>query len=154
MAAPVYPLVRGKRVDFSDFNLSFQAADGSSKPIPRLRGYTGFDWNISRSGELTYGNHTLPTGQRRGQTGYSASITLMKEEWQLIKKALGPGYGEIPINISGTWRNGSFESSVEIIGATILDEGQSGGNDASPEVTIELLPSEIIEDGIPFIKPE
>ena len=147
---PTYPLIKGKRVDWSSVELSLKLNDGA--PVSPGRGITGLDWNISRSGAYVYGQGAKPVGQTRGQMSYSASVTLLKEEWQFVKQQFGDGYGEAAIDIVATWLDGGFESKVEIIGATILDEGESAsaGGDA-PEITLELLPADIVGDGVYFL---
>lgn len=146
-----YPLIQGKAVDFSSLEISFQV---EGKKIPPLQGITGLDWGIQRSGNAVYGKGPKALRQTRGQVSNSASLTMYKEEWQAWKQAVGDGYGEIPINIVGTWLEATIESKVEIIGATITDESQSASQGGDPpEVSIELLPMDIIEDDVQFLKP-
>jgi hypothetical protein len=146
MAAPSYPLMRGKAVDWSSIEIAINTLDGKS--VPPVKGITGLDWGIDRSGEYQYGTSANPIRQRRGRISYSATLKILKEEWQFIKATIGNGYLEREMNIVGSWIEGSFESKVSIQGATIKSEKESTSEDGSPEITIELLPMKVIEDGI------
>jgi len=150
MAGP-YPNIKNKAVDWSSVELQFVTVEGVSAPI--VKGITGLDWNISRTGGYQYGTSAVPIRQKRGQVSWGATIKFLKEDWTTIKKAIGDGYGEIPMNITGLWKEGDFESDVYIEGATILGESESTSEDGSPEVTIELQPMKIVDAGVEFLKP-
>lgn len=146
MAAPSYPLIRGKAIDWSSVEIAIATVDGKS--VPPVKGITSLDWKIDRSADYQYGTSANPIRQRRGRVAYSATIKLLKEEWQFIKGTIGKGYLEREMNIVGNWLEGSFESKVSIQAATIKSEGESTSEDGSPEITLELLPMAIVEDGI------
>lgn len=146
MADPTYPLMKGKAVDFSSLDLSWKAADGTS--IPPLQGYVSLDWENARSGKHVWGKSAKPIRQTRGRLTPSATLKLLKEEWKYIKGLLGNGYLENPFDITGTWLEDNFESTIEILGTTINKESESTTEDGEPAITLELLPMDVIEDGI------
>lgn len=148
MANPKYTNVKGKRVDFSSFEITIQSSEGGS-PVPLNKGLTGIDWGNTRSAKLRFGSSATPLGQTRGQLTPTATLKYEYEEWALTRKALGDGYMELPLNITGTWIESGVEGSVFIEGATIMDEQESVSQDGSPEYTIVLLPSApVIADGV------
>lgn len=138
MAAPRYPNIRGKRVDFSSLELTWKTVSG--KTLTKNKGCMGLDWSWTRSGKLRFGSNADALGQTRGQLTPSASLKYEFEEWEDMRDEIGDGYGEAEVSIIAVWKENGREGRCEIVG-TITGESETVAQDGSPEYTITILPT-------------
>jgi hypothetical protein len=152
MSAPQYPLIQGKRYDWSSIDIALGKVSGGA-PVPRLRGYKGLDWSQKLDGKPSRGNAAVPLGHTRGQYSATASMTLHKVEWDYMRLQLGSGYGELDLNITATWIESGLEHKCELV-VRIGEEKESGkeGGD-EPEVSLSLIVLQPIKlDGLTLVK--
>jgi hypothetical protein len=143
MAATDYPLIRGMVPDSSSYEINWNIP-GVSVPAD-LKGVTGFDWKISKSSDHSYGKGAQPLGNKRGQYSYEASFTVKKADWKAWRTAVGSGYFEAVGDAVITWLEGDFEDSVQWLGFTLTEVGESVGAGDEPEVTVACKPVRIVE---------
>lgn len=143
MATPLtVPLVNGNRHNFASITL--KAAD------TKFIGFTSIEYSRERDRELVYGNHPDPLGKTLGQNSYSATLEMLRAEWDLLRATLGEGYGDKFFDVYVTYGAKGFDTVTdEILGCT-MDTSEAGGS-VGPDalvVSVELNPIKILFAGV------
>jgi len=138
-----YPLINGFRHQFSSVELKFQF-DGQKVQVFAK----SLNYSRKRSRGLVRGNHPDPIAKTRGENEYSADCELFLAEWLLVKRTLGPGYGDKFFSLLVTYGENGFDTFTDQIqGCTMdgLEASMSQGTD--PLVRkFDLNPLKIIFD--------
>lgn len=139
-----YPLIQGVRHGFSSIELVFQI-DGGKKAQVFAK---NINYSRKRTRGLVRGNHPDPIAKTRGENEYSADIELYFAEWLLLRRSLGPGYGDVAFSTIVTYGENGFDTvSDQILGCTMdsVEASQSQGSDPLTR-KFDLNPLKIIFD--------
>jgi hypothetical protein len=138
---PVYPLINGRRYDFSAIELII----GTDRII-------GFK-EISYSDELApgevYGSSAQLIGRTRGQRKSSASLTMYLQEFDELVQKLGNGFMEKVFDVVVQYADHEQPTLMDqILGCRItkVDKGGASGTDAL-EARLELHVMRILHHG-------
>lgn len=96
MADPIYPLINGVRASWGDIEFRIRNA--------RNLGVTEISYSQEQEPQPVYGAGVKPIGRTRGQVKPEASMTMLKEEADLLIETLGDGYGEVSFDIGVQYR--------------------------------------------------
>jgi hypothetical protein len=103
MSDPVYPLINGMRASWAE--IEFRVAG------KRTIGIQEISYAPSQDPQYVYGAGVAPIGRTRGQTKPEASMSLLKEEADLLINELagagagaGLGFGEVAFDIIINYR--------------------------------------------------
>ena len=138
-----YPLVQGVRMDPSSVELFFGA------PISLIIMFVSISWKRTRSRTKVQLNHPDPVGKTRGKNEYDCSLELAIEEYNVIQRVLGPGYGDIPFQITLNITELGFDNQVVQVQNCTLDEddGDASGTNGLTR-KIALNPTKILVNGL------
>lgn len=141
-----YPLINGTRHEWSSIEIKLRS--------DVYIGVKEIKYSDSLKGTKLRGTHPKPIGRTRGEYDAEASIVLWFAEASIFRKALGPGYKEVPFDIVVSYTEDGFETIVdEIIGARITkDEGGGSQGPDGLSTPWDLDPMDIIWDGISSLK--
>ena len=148
MPNPIYPFINGNRSSWAEIEFRIQGV--------RNIGVQGLDYAPSQDPQYVYGAGVEPVGRTRGQVKPEASMTLLKEEFNLLIDSLakqgqsqGLGYGEVTFDIQVSYRldglgNGTTQAD-SILGCRITKPAQavSQGSDGL-SVKVDLNPMRVL----------
>lgn len=145
MADPQYPLINGTMHEWSSITLK-----AKGKTYTRVK-------SINYSEKLTptkvYGTSADVIGRTRGMREVDADLELYLDEWRLLQADLGPGFYEVPFEITVAYAEDNVSTIVDtLVGCRIQELGasQSQGADALTRKVglsvMKLLPNGV--DGV------
>lgn len=123
MSLPLYPLINGKRFDFSSI-------------IGKIFGkqYLGIkeiSYDLEMAPGEVYGTSAQKIGRTRGQAKPSGSISVYREEFaDLVGLLGGTGFMEVSFPILVTFQEGAIVQSDTLIGARIKKVSNSFSSSA------------------------
>ena len=154
LTSPIYPLINGQRASWCDIEFRIGG--------PRTIGIQGIDYAPSQDPQYVYGAGVEPIGRTRGQVKPEASLTLLKEEFDILIAALaaqgaplGLGFGEVPFDIVVNYRMDGIGTGQihtdQVIGCRITKPAQSysQGSEALA-VKLDLNPMRVLLAGLPI----
>lgn len=110
-----FPLINGFRHQFSSVELKFQF-DGNKVQVFAK----SLNYSRKRNRGLVRLNHPDPVAKTRGENEYSADMELPVAEWLLVKRTLGPGYGDKAFSLLVTYGENGFDTFTDqILGCTM-----------------------------------
>lgn len=143
MPTPIpYPFVNGARKDFSSVSL---LAAGR-----QFIGFTAINYSDALRPGSVFGGSAQRIGRTRGQREISASITMYRAEWSELRALLGPGYMEVPFEVTVSYGDDGLPVETDkLLGCRIVSE--SNNNAAGSEaltVEIELDVMDMLHNGL------
>lgn len=143
MSTPVqYPLINGARKDFSSISL-FAAGR-------QFVGFTAINYSDALRPGSVFGGSAQRIGRTRGQREITASITMYRAEWNDLRAALGPGYMEVPFDVTVSYGDDGLPTERDqLLGCRIVSE--SNNNAAGSEaltVDLELDVMDMLHNGL------
>lgn len=141
--ALTYPTVQGVRMDPSSVEMKLLA------PVDLIILFVSVNWKRSRSRTKLELNHPDPVGKTRGKNAYDADFELAIAEFMAIIAKLGPGYGDIPFDISLNITENGFDPVNVMIYNCTLDEDDGGASGSDPlKRKTALSPTKIKVNGL------
>ena len=141
-----YPLINGRRYDWSTIEAKIA---GSLLGL----GLKEIDYAPKLEPGEVRGAGASVIGRTRGLASYKASMTLLKEEFNLFIGSLGPGYGEEPWDLSVSYADdlGPLTATDTLIGCRIVEPSQSQSQTSEGLVVkVELSVMRILLNGLPI----
>lgn len=142
-----YPLVTGARHGFASLSADFKLPSGQTLTF---RGWKSLNYSRTRDRGIVRGNHPDPLGKTRGENSYDADCEVYLAEFDALKEALGPGYGDVAFTLLVHFVEGGFTGTQdEILGCTFdsTEASHSQGTDALTR-KFKLSPLKILFDGV------
>jgi hypothetical protein len=141
-----YPLVNGVRHGFASIELVLKLPTGGKQIF---RGFKSINYTRTRDRGLIRGNHPDPIAKTRGENSYTGDTELYLEEFNVWRKALGPGYGDLFFDVNVTYgENGFTTVTDELLGCT-MDSTEASNSQGTDGLTrkVNLAPLKVKFDG-------
>jgi hypothetical protein len=123
-----YPLVNGKRYDFSSITLQL--------PNGKMLGFKEVTYSVKLEPGEVRGAHPQILGRTRGNYTAEGSLTVFRQEADEIRTALGDGYMEKEFDITVTYGEDGQPTVTDILKACRIvndDASRSQGQDPLEE---------------------
>lgn len=146
MSDLAYPFVTGFRHGFASLSADFKLPGGGTLTF---RGFKSINYTRTRDRGMVRGNHPDPIAKTRGENSYDADCEVYLAEFEALRQALGPGYGDILFNVLVHFVEGGFEGvQDQIIGCT-LDSTEASNSQGTDALTrkVKLTPIKILFGG-------